>query len=321
MDVPPSERAGKRAKHGPQSRAEIRARPCRRGCLTGRSGQPLAEADQSKVEGDRIIAADGPAPASLGCAMKALCGLGALTPRLGAPSVRYRLQVSSLSNTLRSLRPVHSQHSCARVRRHPQHSKGFPRHQRATMTLTRSSDPLVWIDCEMTGLDPETDQILQICCFITDAQLRLLEPNGFEAVIHHPRSTLDAMSPWCVDTHGRTGLTAAVLASTTTPAAAAADLLAYIQRHVPAPRTALLAGNSVHADRAFLSRGPYAQVLEYLHYRILDVSAIKEAVRRWGSEELLRDAPPKREVHLARDDILESIAEMRYYREKLFGGR
>ncbi|KAJ9265300.1 hypothetical protein DTO195F2_1912 [Paecilomyces variotii] len=187
------------------------------------------------------------------------------------------------------------------------------------MPLTRSSSPLVWIDCEMTGLDPSTDQILQICCFITDAQLQLLEPNGFEAVIHHPKSTLDSMNEWCIDTHGRTGLTAAVLSSSTTPSAAATDLLSYIKRYVPQPRTALLAGNSVHADRAFLSRGPYAQVLEWLHYRILDVSAIKEAARRWGSDELLRDVPPKKEVHLAKDDILESIEEMKFYKERLFG--
>ncbi|KAI9928997.1 hypothetical protein ASPWEDRAFT_169169 [Aspergillus wentii DTO 134E9] len=187
------------------------------------------------------------------------------------------------------------------------------------MPLARSSDPLVWIDCEMTGLDSENDQILQICCFITDAKLNLLEPTGFEAVIHQPKSTLDAMSQWCIDTHGRTGLTSAVLASTTSPSTAAADLLAYIQKYVPQPRTGLLAGNSVHADKAFLAKGPYAQVLEWLHYRIVDVSTIKEAARRWGSDELLQAVPPKREVHLAKDDILESIEEMRFYKGRLFG--
>lgn len=172
---------------------------------------------------------------------------------------------------------------------------------------------------QMTGLNSDTDSILQICCFITDANLRLLEPTGFETIIHHPKSTLDNMSQWCIDTHGRTGLTAAVLASKTTADTAAADLLAYTKKHVPEPRTAVLAGNSVHADKAFLARGPYASVLEWLHYRILDVSAIKEGARRWGSEELLRDVPPKREVHLAKDDILESIAEMKFYKERLFG--
>jgi len=169
----------------------------------------------------------------------------------------------------------------------------------------------------MTGLDPEKEEIIQICCFITDAQLNLLEPNGFEAVIRVHDSTLNAMSPWCIDTHGRSGLTAAVRASTTTPIVAAEGLLAYIQHYIPAG-TGLLAGNSVHADKAFLVKGPYAKIMEYLHYRILDVSSIKEAARRWGSEELLAEVPPKKEVHLARDDILESIAEMRYYKEKLF---
>ncbi|KAI9371892.1 ribonuclease H-like domain-containing protein [Aspergillus egyptiacus] len=187
------------------------------------------------------------------------------------------------------------------------------------MPLPRSSDPLVWIDCEMTGLDPKTDQILQICCFITDAQLNLLDPTGFETVIHQPQSLLDSMSQWCVDTHGRTGLTARVQNSTVTPEAAAAELLAYIQRYIPEPRTAMLAGNSVHADRAFLACGPYAAVLEWLHYRIVDVSTIKEVVKRWGGEEMLLGVPAKKEVHEAREDILESIEEMRYYRRVLFG--
>lgn len=172
----------------------------------------------------------------------------------------------------------------------------------------------------MTGLDPDKDQILQVCCFITDAQLHLLDPDGFEAVIHHPKHVLDSMSPWCIDTHGRSGLTAAVLRSTTTPVAAASGLLQYIQRHVPEQRTAVLAGNSVHADKAFLAHRPYAPVLEWLHYRILDVSAIKEAARRWASGEFLARVPQKKEVHLAREDILESIEEMRLYRDELFAG-
>lgn len=171
----------------------------------------------------------------------------------------------------------------------------------------------------MTGLDSEKDQIIEICCFITDANLQLLDPHGFGTVIHAPKSVIDNMSQWCIDTHGRTGLTAAVLASTVTPESAASELLAYIQRYVSQPRTALLAGNSVHADKAFLSRGPYAKVLEWLHYRILDVSTIKEAARRWGADELLAAVPRKKEVHLAKDDILESIEEMRFYRERLFG--
>ncbi|KAL4810312.1 ribonuclease H-like domain-containing protein [Aspergillus unguis] len=186
------------------------------------------------------------------------------------------------------------------------------------MPLTRSTDPLVWIDCEMTGLDPHTDHILQICCFITDADLNLLETNGFETVIHVPQSALDSMSQWCIDTHGRTGLTKRVQSSTITPESAAADLLTYIKQYVPTPRTALLAGNSVHADKMFLARGPYAQVLEWLHYRIVDVSTIKEVARRWGGEGLLQSVPKKKEVHEAREDILESMEEMKFYREQLF---
>ena len=171
----------------------------------------------------------------------------------------------------------------------------------------------------MTGLDPQTDQILQISCFITDSNLNLLDPHGFDTTIHHPQSTLSAMSQWCIDTHARSGLTASVRASTTTPEDASRHLLAYIQRYVPEKRTALLAGNSVHADKAFLAREPYAAVLDWLHYRILDVSSLKEATRRWGDEELLAKVPAKKLAHLARDDILESIEEMRVYRERLFG--
>ncbi|OGE57595.1 hypothetical protein PENARI_c001G04280 [Penicillium arizonense] len=187
------------------------------------------------------------------------------------------------------------------------------------MSLARSKDPLVWIDCEMTGLDAETDQIIQICCFITDHNLNLLDTTPFETTIHAPDTTLMNMSKWCIDTHERTGLTAAVRASTTTATAAADALLAYITAHVPTPRTALLAGNSVHADKAFLVKGPYARVLEHLHYRILDVSSLKEAARRWASDEFLAEVPLKKGVHLAKDDILESIEEMRFYRDRLFG--
>ncbi|KAJ5748409.1 uncharacterized protein N7511_010105 [Penicillium nucicola] len=171
---------------------------------------------------------------------------------------------------------------------------------------------------KMTGLNADTDQIIQICCFITDANLNLLNPTPFESTIHVADTILADMSQWCIDTHERTGLTAAVRASTTSAATAADGLLAYIQAHVPTPRTALLAGNSVHADKAFLDKGPYARVLEHLHYRILDVSSLKEAARRWGSPELLAEVPLKKGLHLAKDDILESIEEMRFYRDRLF---
>jgi oligoribonuclease (3'-5' exoribonuclease) len=171
----------------------------------------------------------------------------------------------------------------------------------------------------MTGLQPDIDHILQISCFITDANLHLLDTNGFHTTIHQPQSVLDNMNPWCIETHGRSGLTAAVQQSQTAPTTAATQLLSYIQRYVPRKGVALLAGNSVHADRMFLAKEPYAQVLEWLHYRILDVSAIKEAVRRWSGDDVLRDVPVKKGAHLAKDDVLESIEEMRFYKERIFG--
>ncbi|KAK4078559.1 uncharacterized protein Triagg1_2890 [Trichoderma aggressivum f. europaeum] len=181
-----------------------------------------------------------------------------------------------------------------------------------------ADDALVWIDCEMTGLNPDTEEILEIYCILTTGNLDIIDPEGFHAVIHWPASRLDQMDEWCTNTHGNSGLTAAVMASDTTPAQAAEGLYRYITKFIPKPRTALLAGNSVHADRAFLRREPYGRVMEHLHYRIMDVSSIKEAARRW-SPQLLSRAPAKKGSHKARDDILESIEEARYYREAIFG--
>ncbi|CAL8578094.1 Phosphatidylinositol 3,4,5-trisphosphate-dependent Rac exchanger 2 protein [Xanthoria parietina] len=181
-----------------------------------------------------------------------------------------------------------------------------------------STDPLVWIDCEMTGLDVDTDEIISLCCFITDAQLNLLDDHGFEAVVHLDQSRLDAMDEWCTATHARTGLTQASIASTTTAQEAADGLLAYIEKYVPRSRRALLAGNSVHTDKAFLRKPPFDSVIRYLHYRILDVSSIHEAARRWASPGLLDQAPLKDGLHQAREDILDSIREARFYRDVFF---
>ncbi|KAL8751111.1 MAG: hypothetical protein Q9199_006645 [Rusavskia elegans] len=147
---------------------------------------------------------------------------------------------------------------------------------------TPITDPLVWIDCEMTGLDVENDEIISLCCFITDAQLNLLDEQGFEAVVHLDKSRLDAMDEWCIATHGRTGLTKASIASTTTAQEAADGLLAYIEKYVPRSVRGLLAGNSVHQDKAFLRKPPFDSIVRYLHYRMLDVSSINEAARRPG---------------------------------------
>ncbi|KAL8834160.1 MAG: hypothetical protein Q9176_007638 [Flavoplaca citrina] len=186
------------------------------------------------------------------------------------------------------------------------------------MPNTPVTDPLVWIDCEMTGLDVDNDEIISLCCFITDAQLNLVDEKGFEAIIHLEKSRLDAMDEWCTATHGKSGLTEASIASTTTAQEAADGLLAYIEMYVPRARRGLLAGNTVHADKAFLRKPPFDSVIRHLHYRILDVSSIKEAARRWAPPEALDGAPLKDSLHQAREDILDSIREARFYRDVFF---
>ncbi|CAI4216746.1 unnamed protein product [Parascedosporium putredinis] len=136
---------------------------------------------------------------------------------------------------------------------------------------------LVWIDCEMTGLDPTTDEILEIHCQITSPTLEPLDPAGYTATVHVPAARLDRMSEWCRTTH-----------------AAAAGLLAYVRRFAPEPRSALLAGNTVHMDKMFLMQEPYRPVIDHLHYRILDVSAIKEAAKRWCPADVVAGVPAKR---------------------------
>lgn len=169
----------------------------------------------------------------------------------------------------------------------------------------------------MTGLDPDSDAIIEIFCLITDDQLELIDDKGWGTVVHQPKERMDQMDEWCTRVHGDSGLTAAVIESTATSEKAADQLLTYVQQHVPEKHTALLAGNSVHADRAFLSKEPYKKVLDHLHYRILDVSSIKEAARRWCPENVSR-VPVKRGLHQAKQDILESIEEARYYKSAIF---
>ncbi|KAI1290704.1 ribonuclease H-like domain-containing protein [Xylaria venustula] len=180
---------------------------------------------------------------------------------------------------------------------------------------------LVWIDCEMTGLDPDREEIIEIFCIITTGTLEVVDEKGWGTVVHQTKERMDMMDDWCTRVHGKSGLTASVIASNVTPEKAAEDLLAYIKSHVPESGTALLAGNSVHADRAFLSKGPYRKVVDHLHHRILDVSTIKEAARRWSPREVTRNQPKKQGLHQAKEDILESIAEARYYKDVIFGSK
>ncbi|TKA67797.1 hypothetical protein B0A55_09921 [Friedmanniomyces simplex] len=186
------------------------------------------------------------------------------------------------------------------------------------MPESRSTEPLVWIDCEMTGLDLSRDTIMSLACFVTDHNLQMLDPTGYEAVIHHTQAQMDAMGDWCKQHHGPSGLTQACLDSSTTAETAATELLEYTQKYVPERRRALLAGNTVHADKAFLLQEPWTKVVKWLHHRIFDVSAIKEAARRWAPTEVLKGSPQKAGKHEAKADILESIAEAAYYRRGFF---
>nr|POF09547.1 putative oligoribonuclease [Quercus suber] len=189
------------------------------------------------------------------------------------------------------------------------------------MPESRSTEPLVWIDCEMTGLDVDgKDTIMSLAVFVTDAELNLLDDDGYEAVIQHSREELDAMGEWCTTHHAASGLTRACLESSITAETAAAELLEYIQKYVPERKEALLAGNTVHADKMFLAKEPWRQVVKHLHHRILDVSAIKEAARRWAPIAVLKNSPRKKGLHEAKADILESIEEARYYKRVFFDG-
>ncbi|MPZ72016.1 MAG: oligoribonuclease [Nitriliruptorales bacterium] len=175
--------------------------------------------------------------------------------------------------------------------------------------------PLVWIDLEMTGLDPERDRIVEVAVIVTDGALERLE-EGPDLVLGAAEQSLKDMDPVVVKMHELSGLTEAVRASTMTVEEAEGYVLEFVTHHVPLARSAPLAGNSVHADRAFLRR--YMPALEaYVHYRNVDVSTIKELARRWYPA-ALEQAPRKTGGHRALADIRESIDELRYWRGAIF---
>ena len=172
---------------------------------------------------------------------------------------------------------------------------------------------LVWMDLEMTGLDPERDVILEIATLVTDADLNVIA-EGPEVVVRREASALQGMDEWCTTTHTASGLVERVQQSQVGVEEAEAATLAFMQEWAP-EQTSPLCGNSVHQDRRFLRR-EMPSVDGYLHYRNIDVSTLKELVRRWYPDGPL--APEKRETHRALDDIRESIAELRWYREHFF---
>ena len=170
---------------------------------------------------------------------------------------------------------------------------------------------MVWIDLEMTGLDPDRDRIIEIATIITDSELNIVAVGPVLAV-HQPPEVLAGMDEWNTRTHGETGLTERVKASSIDEAWAEAETLAFVQQYVPRNKSPLC-GNSICQDRRFLYRY-MPQLEQWLHYRNLDVSTLKELARRWVPA--LEAGFKKENTHRALDDIRESIAELKYYREE-----
>jgi oligoribonuclease len=177
------------------------------------------------------------------------------------------------------------------------------------------NDRLVWIDCEMTGLDLRNDALIEIAVLVTDGELAVLG-DGIDIVIHADDDALAAMPDIVRDMHAHSGLTDEVRASAVTIAEAEEQVLAYIRQYVPEPRTAPLAGNSIATDRGFLARD-MPELDAHLHYRMVDVSSVKELCRRWFPR-VFYAKPEKGMAHRALADIYESIRELDYYRQTLF---
>ena len=169
---------------------------------------------------------------------------------------------------------------------------------------------LVWIDMEMTGLDPDKDKIIEVAAVVTDPDLNILA-EGPVFAIHQSDALLDGMDAWNKGTHGRSGLIERVKASTVTEQQASAELIAFLKKYVPAGKSPMC-GNSICQDRRFMARG-MPELEAFFHYRNLDVSTLKELCKRWKPE--LAAGFKKPQMHTALADIIESIEECRYYRE------
>ena len=178
--------------------------------------------------------------------------------------------------------------------------------------MAQDQNNLIWIDMEMTGLQPDADRIIEIALLVTDSQLNLVA-EGPVLVVHQPDPALDAMDAWNKSVHGRSGLVERVRASRMAEAEAEAIAIAFLSQHVPESASPMC-GNSICQDRRFLAR--WMPKLEaYFHYRNLDVSSLKELVKRWKPE--LAKGVVKAGKHEALADIRESIEEMRYYRQNV----
>ncbi|MFZ6674680.1 oligoribonuclease [Undibacterium sp. Xuan67W] len=188
----------------------------------------------------------------------------------------------------------------------------------ATVTTTAPATPsakpnefnLIWLDMEMTGLDPDNDRIIEVAVVVTDMQLNVLA-EGPVFAIHQPDETMDKMDAWNKGTHGRSGLIDRVKASTVSEADAEKELIAFLKQYVPAGKSPMC-GNSICQDRRFMARG-MPKLEAFFHYRNLDVSTLKELCKRW--KPAIASGFKKHQKHTAMADIIESIEELKYYRE------
>lgn len=178
------------------------------------------------------------------------------------------------------------------------------------MSKQEQPSHLIWIDLEMTGLDPEKERIIEIATLVTNNDLEIIA-QGPVLAIHQPQSLLDAMDDWCTKTHGESGLTQRVQESKITTREAEVATLEFLRQHLKAGASPMC-GNSVHQDRRFMQY-EMPELEAFFHYRNLDVSTIKELAKRWQPEIIKQFK--KKNTHLALDDILESIEELKFYRE------
>ncbi|KAL4468694.1 hypothetical protein ABPG74_005197 [Tetrahymena malaccensis] len=177
-------------------------------------------------------------------------------------------------------------------------------------------DPLLWCDLEMTGFDFfNKDQIIEIATILTDGELNQVI-QGPELVIKAPKELLDSMDEWCTNTHKGSGLYDKVLKSEITLEMAEEQVIKFLKDNGVEQKEALIAGNSIHQDMKFIQK-QMPNLYSFLHYRIVDVSTIKELTKRWNPQ-ILKNAPVKKGGHRALDDIIESIEELKFYRKEVF---
>ena len=179
--------------------------------------------------------------------------------------------------------------------------------------MSFSDQNLIWVDLEMTGLDPETHKIIEIATIVPDRELNILA-EGPVLAIHQPESELDKMDDWCTNTHTNSGLVERIRNSSVTEQEAIRQTIEFLEQWVPKGKSPIC-GNSIGQDRRFLYKH-MPELEQYFHYRYVDVSTLKELTRRWKPEVL--DGFSKSGSHLALDDIRESIAELQYYRKTIF---